>query len=293
MRKAAIIGVSLLATTLFMAGCIKEDLEDCDTTLYFSYLGDGTREIFLDKTGKVDMYVYNESGTLVQTIVLNRSELQVKQGVTLQLPDGRYRVVCWGNAYDDTQVVNGSALQSGLVGAPRYFTHQQIATNDSLYYGSREVDVSSDVYREDTVRFSSAHIKMRIELAGLDDERLADGSSPIEVVVGNLSPVVDFSKKFSDERTSYYPTAHFDEPSNVFRLNFNVLRFNDDNAVYVRLMNKETGNTVYALNLKDFMNENGITVDGINEAVIGLRFRFNSTSIIVKPWVEEEIRPGM
>ena len=291
MKKAAVICVSLL--TLFMAGCIKEDLEDCYTTLYFSYLGDGTQEIFLEKTGKVDVYVYNESGTLVQTIVLNRSELLKKQGVTLQLPDGRYRVVCWGNAYSDTQVTNGTALQSGLVGHPHYFTKNIIATNDSLYFGSRDVDLSADIYGVDTVRFSSAHIKMKLELIGLDDVKLPDGGSPIEVEVGNLSPVVDFSKKFSDENISYYPTGNFEKTSGVFKSQFNVLRFNDDNAVYVRLINKETNNTVYTVNLKDFMKENKMTVDGINEAVIGIRFKFNNTSIIVRPWEEEDIRPGM
>lgn len=291
MKKAAVICVSLL--TLLMAGCIKEDLEDCYTTLYFSYLGDGTREIFLEKTGKVDMYVYNESGALVQSVVLNRNDLQRKQGFTLQLPDGRYKVVCWGNAYADTQVTNGTALHSGLVGTPHYFTKDRIITNDSLYFGSRDVDLSADIYGVDTVRFSSAHIKMKIELAGLDDMKLPGNTSPIEVEMGNLRPAVDFLKTFSDENISYYPVSKFEEASGVFGLQFNVLRFNDEDDVYIRLMNKETGNVAYNVNLKDFMKENKITVNGVNEAVVGIRFRFNNTSIIVRPWEEEDIRPGM
>ena len=47
------------------------------------------------------------------------------------------------------------------------------------------------------------------------------------------------------------------------------------------------------MQLKVFMKENNIAVDGINEATIGIRIRFNGTAITVKPWDEEVIRPGL
>lgn len=92
MRKLIILYSILLAVIL--PGCIKEDLEDCYTTLYFSYLGDGTQEIFPDKIGKVNLYVYNESGGFVQKIILDKEDLRKKQGITLNLPSGKYEVVC-------------------------------------------------------------------------------------------------------------------------------------------------------------------------------------------------------
>ena len=55
MKKAIILYILLLVT---VTGCIKENLDDCETTLYFSYLGDGTKEIFPQKIEKVDMYIY-------------------------------------------------------------------------------------------------------------------------------------------------------------------------------------------------------------------------------------------
>ena len=54
MKKAIILYILLLVT---VTGCIKENLDDCETTLYFSYLGDGTKEIFPQKIEKVDMYI--------------------------------------------------------------------------------------------------------------------------------------------------------------------------------------------------------------------------------------------
>ena len=58
MKKAIILYLLLLVT---VTGCIKENLDDCETTLYFSYLGDGTKEIFPQKIEKVDMYIYNQN----------------------------------------------------------------------------------------------------------------------------------------------------------------------------------------------------------------------------------------
>lgn len=54
-----------ILSLMFLAslnGCIKEDMSDCpgNCTLKFSYVGDGTTQIFQDKIHKVDMYVRGE-----------------------------------------------------------------------------------------------------------------------------------------------------------------------------------------------------------------------------------------
>ena len=58
---------------------------------------------------------------------------------------------------------------------------------------------------------------------------------------------------------------------------FNVLRFNDDNEVYLRLRDLQSNEELYTMQLKDFMKDNNITVNGINEATVGIRIRFNGT----------------
>ena len=95
MKKAIILYILLLVT---VTGCIKENLDDCETTLYFSYLGDGTKEIFPQKIEKVDMYIYNQNNVFVQKTVLNRKELNRQRGTTLNLPSGQYHIICWGNS---------------------------------------------------------------------------------------------------------------------------------------------------------------------------------------------------
>lgn len=274
-------------------GCIKEDLDSCDTNLIFRYFGDGTKDIFPEKIEKVDLYVYSENGALIETIGLNQGDLRRYQGTPLNLPAGKYRVVCWGNTENDTRIDQAMALNTALVAAPHYFTREIITTNDSLYIGSRDIEIFQDASNADTVYFSSSHIKMYLELDGLEDAAWTDGTSPIEIEVGNLSPTVDFAKTFSSENVSYRPITKKEENTPVYKSRFNVLRFNDNNSIYINLVSKKTSKTIYTLNLKDFMKYNQISVDGINEVTIGIRFRFNGTSVTVQPWDEEVIKPGL
>ena len=91
-------------------GCIKEDLDSCDTNLIFRYFGDGTKDIFPEKIEKVDLYVYSENGALVETIGLDQGDLRNNQGTPLNLPAGKYRVVGWGNSKNDTRINQAAAL---------------------------------------------------------------------------------------------------------------------------------------------------------------------------------------
>lgn len=273
-------------------GCIKEDMEPCDVNLIFRYLGDGTKDIFPEKIEKVNLYVYNEKELLVETSELDKGDLRRFQGAPLILPAGKYRVVCWGNSGTNTLLKDVSALHTALAGAPEYFTKELITTNDSLYFGSKEIEILQFTSKADTVYFRSSHIKMHIELEGLEDVATPDGYSPIEIEIGNLKPTVDFTNTFSSENVIYRPIVYKEDGESTYKSDLNVLRFNDDNSVYINLISKESNDIIYTLKLKDFMEDNRITVDGINEVTIGIRFRFNGTSVTVSPWNEENIKPG-
>lgn len=138
-------------------GCIKEDLDSCDTNLIFRYFGDGTKDIFPKKIEKVDLYVYSENGALIETIGLNQGDLRRYQGTPLNLPAGKYRVVCWGNTKNDTRIDQPMALNTALVAAPHYFTREIITTNDSLYIGSRDIEIFR-MHRTQILFISAVHI---------------------------------------------------------------------------------------------------------------------------------------
>lgn len=287
MKRITIIWSLLLL--ILSSACIKEDQEDCGIYVYFSYLGDINKEIFPQKIASVNLYVYDESGVLVKTSTFDREELRLSQGTMLDLPNGNYHLVCWGNAREETRINEHASLRSALVAAPHYFTKEIITTNDSLYFGMKDITIQGNGEERDTVYFNSSHIKMRVEIVGLEDRE----EMPLQVTVGNLSPTVDFARNFSTKKEFYHPITKKVAGTGSSEARFNVLRFNDDNDVYVDLTDKETNQVVYHLNLKDFMQKNQITVDGINEAFVGIRFKVNGLSVTVSPWEEENIKPGI
>lgn len=295
----------MLLITLLMAGCIKEDMDDCPPpsfSLYFSYKGDGNTEMFLEKESNVILFVYDYSSeSLVKKIALNKSDLIRQQGVDLDLPEGRYYVVCWGNVDKDTQMNAEALLNGGSIGSAAYFAKKVITTNDSLYYGGREINIPRNgIALVDTIKFKSDHFKMRILTDEtnayvdntLNSTRATDNESILMVEMGNLSPTVSFRDISSLEKVSYYPISTINT-KNEFQTYFNVFRFNDQSDVYINLRNRVTNDIIYTMSLTEFMNKNNITVNGKNEVTIGIRFAYTGMNITVQPWSEEEIEPGI
>ncbi len=70
-----------ILSLMFLAslnGCIKEDMSDCpgNCTLKFSYVGDGTTQIFQDKIHKVDMYVFDSDGMLLSSHPISEADVK-------------------------------------------------------------------------------------------------------------------------------------------------------------------------------------------------------------------------
>lgn len=303
MRKRTML-YSMLLITLLMAGCIKEDMADCPPSfsLYFSYKGDGNTEMFLEKERNVILFVYDYSNeSLIKKIALNRSDLIRQQGVDLDLPTGRYYVVCWGNVDKDTQMNAESLLNGGTIGSAAYYAKEAITTNDSLYYGGKEINIlRNGIAVVDTIKFKSDHFKIRIVTDEtnayidnpLNNTRAGNTESILKIEMGNLSPTINFMDINSLEKVSYYPISSLNN-NKEFQTDFNVLRFDDNNDVYISLRNRATNDVIYTMPLMEFMQKNNITVSGRNEVTIGIRFALTGMNIVVKPWDEEVISPGI
>ena len=99
-----------MAAAALSAGCINEDMSDCpppfNAELTFSYLGDGQDAAMFSRViDGVTLFVFDRAGgqnVLQKTI--GKADLNRFQGTQLYLPAGDYRIVCWGNAFDDTEL---------------------------------------------------------------------------------------------------------------------------------------------------------------------------------------------
>ena len=280
----------ILAILALPAGCINEDMSDCppefNTELTFSYSGDSRDpEMFSRMIGGVTLFVFDRTGgqyLLEKTI--GRADLDKFRGTQLYLPGGDYRLVCWGNAFDATEIRSGS-LSDGRVHAPAYGAQGRIATNDHLYYGDYDITVPAAGNMPGKVTgdipFRGAHIDMRIYVKGFG--RPSEPATWPVLEVGSLMPQYDMGMNPAQPfAATYYPAVEWDDENKVQAAVFQVLRFADDNPVTVTVREPAPGNTAKAVvNLREHMLKNEITVDGKHEAVVDLLVEFTDLGVTV------------
>lgn len=279
-----------LAAVVLLVGCINEDMSDCppefNTELTFSYVGDRQEpEMFSRMIDRVTLLVFDRTGgrhVLEKTV--GKSELNKFQGTQLYLPAGDYRIVCWGNAFDDTELIF-SSLAAGRVHAPAYGTGGRIATNDHLYYGDYDITVPAAGNMPGNVTgdipFRGAHIDMRIYVKGFGQP--SDPATWPVLEVGNLMPQYDIQMNaLQPFGTTYYPAVSWDDGNKVQAAGFQVLRFADDNPVTVTVREPSPGGEAKAtVQLREHMAANNISVDGIHEAAVSLLIEFTDLGIAV------------
>lgn len=281
--------LSMIVTLPLAGGCIRENMDDCKgkVTLRFRYVGDGTTDIFPEKIEHVTMYVYSiADGSLAAIQKYDDNALAAYQGADVMLFPGRYEVVCWGNALDETTINEGEKIA-----ADGYFENTDIATNDPLYYGTIEIEVPETLVENNYIcDFVCSHVKFRVRVEGFDQTTM--GVPSLELT--QLASFTDFDNVPSDEeRCSYHPVlaAGYDEDQTVYTAEFNTLRFNDDNDIMLRLHSDETRVVAHEFPLADFLQEHNIAVEGVNEVTVPIRIRFSPIGVTIDDWDSVPVNP--
>lgn len=281
--------LSMIVTLPLAGGCIRENMDDCKgkVTLRFRYVGDGTTDIFPEKIEHVTMYVYSiADGSLAAIQKYDDNALAAYQGADVMLFPGRYEVVCWGNALDETTINEGEKIA-----ADGYFENTDIATNDPLYYGTIEIEVPETLAENNYIcDFVCSHVKFRVRVEGFDQTTM--GVPSLELT--QLASFTDFDNVPSDEeRCSYHPVlaAGSDGEQTVYTAEFNTLRFNDDNDIMLRLHSDETRVVAHEFPLADFLQEHNIAVEGVNEVTVPILIRFSPIGVTIDDWDSVPVNP--
>lgn len=281
--------LSMIVTLPLAGGCIRENMDDCKgkVTLRFRYVGDGTTDIFPEKIEHVTMYVYSiADGSLAAIQKYDDNALAAYQGADVMLFPGRYEVVCWGNALDETTI-----NESEKIAADGYFENTDIATNDPLYYGTIEIEVPETLVENNYIcDFVCSHVKFRVRVEGFDQTTM--GVPSLELT--QLASFTDFDNVPSDEeRCSYHPVlaAGSDGEQTVYTAEFNTLRFNDDNDIMLRLHSDETRVVAHEFPLADFLQEHNIAVEGVNEVTVPILIRFSPIGVTIDDWDSVPVNP--
>lgn len=279
-----------------LTSCIQEGLLPCPPTvnlqLTFSYMGDtGDPSMFARRITHVTLMVYDEDEKLVLNRNLNKNELTQYQGTELYLEPGKYRIVCWGNANEYTQLEKCDFFGEGRLHHPNLPGGEKISTNSHLYYGSYSTTVSDEQTVSGDIPFRGAHINVEVYVRGMVTADTPDNLPHIET--NNLTPQYNMDMVSTmPYATTYYPETTYNTERNLNQALFQVLNFRDDNPIFINIKNPE-GELQCKVNLKEFMADNNISVNGKNEATVALLVEFTELGVIIKVpgWSGNEINP--
>ena len=254
-----------IVASILLTGCIKEEYDDCERcTLTFSYTADGSYDVFQNHITDVSLYVFDAEDRLVQTKQINKSDLQAFQGTKLNLRGGTYRIVGVGNNFDKTEINNTSAADMSQIhfNHPNALKSGKVEGNDSLYLGSKIINVPHNDWIEEVVPFQSSHFKVSYTVetegadwdADMDEEKtraLVDGYYDLQV--SNLLPKTDLNNRAHGEGVTYNPALLLDTENGEHKAYFNIMRHPFQSDVTFNLIYKQTGEVLHSLRLEDFL----------------------------------------
>lgn len=280
----------LLLFLVLVTGCIKEDRSDCGRTiLRFSYVGDGTTEIFRNKMKSVDLYVFDSNNECVHSLPLEQNEL-ASQSKSLFLKPGTYRAVCIGNAMEETVTVGLSCQNFHEMRCthPHCLDGGVIATNDSLYHGALTFTVPDSRAVDETIQFHAAHYDVCVEVKGYTPQE-GDPEIPLALQWTGMSEWVNFNNEVtSDELTDYFPQGQKMKEGYIFH--FDMLR----QTKQVGIQLKDAWNQMlYQMNLCDFIAQHP-EVDLMKEELlipILIEFKSVGVQVSIPDWAVEQIKP--
>ena len=304
----------ILLFVALVTGCIFEGMDECYSTIRFSYTGDNGNEAeFVDKIQKVDLYVFDEDENLVLQHTLTEAERNSRSARVLLPPGKTYHAVALGNAYnaspqmhqdgeiDDMKLVH-DAIHSGT-------GNRVLTSHDHLYYGSlMNIAIpKAGEYTTEPMQMYSSHFDMRVSVIGYTEQtgstRQGD-DVPISIEQTNMPVWIDFENKHSmhddhseSEGHSHFPEGAIAEDGKGYIFDYCVLRHvpteDDDSDIILR---DSRGNEVFRLSVTNYLAEYGgdqglLRPDGsfntdLQEQPIAIEIEFLNVGVVVRipPW---------
>lgn len=276
--------------------CIREDLDDCTSTnrLLFSYKGDGTTELFPDKIGRVELFVFDAENRCVNQSVVPQEEVAAQVTTLPPLAAGDYRIVCLGNTHTTrTEGLASGAYDRMLFAAGDYFDHKTVSGNDSLYYASTPFTVlpygSEEADRTQTVEFASSHYDLLVEVAGVPELKARAGALP-HIEVCGVAPCTDFENRACGAAADYLLDTEYE--AGLLTARANIMRHKNHGKVCVRLTSA-AGDRLAEVNFADFLAAHPVIDCSKHEVLIPIRIEFKSGEVEIKlpEWYVEPVNP--
>lgn len=283
-----ILNLALMA--LALGSCIREDLSECYSInkLQFVYTGnDDSNDIFNEKIGSVELYIFDAAVECVYNRALTDEELSQQEVTLPRLLVGEYRIICVANGKNTDIVATDGKEYSAMYFADKSYTlGEQTKTNDALYWASHNFTVTSDDSTQ-VVELASSHYDVYVEVLGVD------ARSDIHIEMSGVLPctTLDTNEAFGS-MTTYYPAIESIAKESKMISAFNIMRHTDHSAVEVKVCDK-SGAELATVNLAEFLAANPSIDCSLNEVTIPISFTFSLSDITVTmpEWYIQDTKP--
>jgi hypothetical protein len=282
MKRDLAIFILSLITMLTATSCIKEGAELCEAELTLKFhLTETPDEKFGEYIGSVEVFLFDDAKNLHTHKRLERAELDRFLGTTFSLDPGTYYAVCWANADEHSQF---SEMDAGSAFESAFIRIDSDDTDDPIYYAAVKAPASRsgnegnggdgdyelqavDVPYGHTVRdleFVKAHRVVQVYIQGYEYTQYYDGKAPVVKRTGasdkfdfllhpDLNPVA-FEQTSTPVQTNW---------GLMYRVDFysKLVPLQDD--MEVTLFHPTTGERIAGVNLKQYVQDNGIKDDSV------------------------------
>ena len=286
--KIYILSLAIIAVAL--GSCIREDLSECysENKLQLVYTGnDKSNDIFQEKIGSVELYIFDAAVECVYNRALTDVELSQQEVTLPRLLVGEYRIICVANGKNTDVVATDGKDYSAMYFADKSYTAGGATKgNDSLYWASKNITITSDDNTE-VAEFVSSHYDVYVEVVGVDAQ------SEISIEMSGLSPRTSLDENVAfGNPTTYYPVVESDASKYTKSSTFSIMRHSDHTSVEVKLCDK-SGGELAKVNLAEFLAANPSIDCSLNEVTIPISFSFKLSDFVVTlpEWYIQDTKP--
>lgn len=276
--------------TVALGSCIREDLSECysENKLQLVYTGnDKSNDIFQEKIGSVELYIFDAAVECVYNRALTDVELSQQEVTLPRLLVGEYRIICVANGKNTNVVATDGKDYSAMYFADKSYTAGEATKgNDSLYWASKNITITSDDNTE-VAEFVCSHYDVYVEVVGVDAQ------SEISIEMSGLSPRTSLDENVAfGNPTTYYPVVESNASEYTKSSTFSIMRHSDHTSVEVKLCDK-SGGELAKINLAEFLAANPSIDCSLNEVTIPISFSFKLSDFVITlpEWYIQDTKP--
>ena len=296
----------LFVSVLFLLkGCIKDKIDSCENKLIleFEHRGKLGTDILLDAINKVDVFIFDESNELVYKRQIDRKSLSTSREVLIEVNPGKYRIICWANA-NDNSVFEKNELGSNLTDLHlnnNTLNNHNIINGDPLYYYSTDIDISSPEIIGETLKkiipFCKAHIKVEVFIKGFEDASKDKPDLTPIVELTNLSTDYNFNKRTTKDNITAinkttYTTINGDTTAII---DFYTATFTEDTNAELLIRKQSDNSIITTVSLKDFIKKNNIDLQTCFQPIVPISIEYKGTEVAISlpTWETVQVKPDL